>query len=308
MSKSAIFISYRREDCTGYAGRIEDALERAFGVGTVFRDMRDIAAGESFADVIKSGLTSARVVLVLIGPRWSGEGSDGTRRIDQQEDFVRLEVATALASECKVVPVLLSGAELPREEDLPESLRALTQRQALNLHEASWDADMARLIRALGLPSVRRRRALIVAASLLVLALAGAAAWYYKPALPPAQPAAALDDLIGTWQAQVGYGWGDTQQERFVFQRFAGEVTGTASFLEYPRGIEDFHIEDRHLRFLTHTTQSMNDEERELTHRYAAELNGDVLRFRLHTTGGFASYPPIEFSAHRVPAERAQAQ
>lgn len=303
MNKSAVFISYRRDDCTGYAGRLEDALEQALGHGAVFRDMRDIAAGESFADVIKSCLASARVVLVLIGPRWAGIAADGRKRIEDEKDFVRLEVATALESGCKVIPVLLSGVELPRKEELPEPLLPLRRRQALSLNEASWDADVARLIRALGLPTVRRRRLTIAAGTIALLAAGGVAAYLNKPAPPPPPVNPAVEtatQLIGAWEGPVRYGWGDQYDERFVFERFAGDVTGTASFLKYPRGIEELQVDADHLSFITHSGQSMNGEERQLTHRYTAELAGDELRIRMHTTGGFVSYPPLEIVARRV--------
>ncbi len=86
-----------------------------------------------------------------------------------------------------------------------------------------------------------------------------------------------------------------------MFQRFAGEVTGTAS-LKYPRGIEELKVEGDHLSFVTHTEQSMNGEERQLTHRYTAELTAGQLRVRMLTTGGFVSYPPLEFLAQRQAA------
>jgi hypothetical protein len=305
MSKSAIFISYRREDCTGYAGRLEDTLEGVFGTGTVFRDMRDIAAGESFSDVIESCLSTARVVLVLIGPRWMGARPDGTRRIDGERDFVRLEIATALESGCKVIPILVSGTSLPRAEDLPASLRPLTRRQSLSLHEASWDSDIKRLIRSLDFPSLRRRRLVMAGAGAALLAVGGAAAYLMKPPAPVDAALATAEGLIGIWQAQVRYAWGDAYEERFVFERFAGALTGTASFLEYPRGIEDLIIDGSYVSFATRTQQSMNDQERQLTHRYTAEFDGGVLRFRMHTTGGFGGDdPPLEFAARPVAAEQ----
>jgi hypothetical protein len=306
MSKSSVFISYRRDDCTGYAGRLEEALERVFGHGTVFRDMRDIAAGENFADAIKSCLSTARVVLVLIGPRWMGPTPEGGRRIDGDDDFVRLEVAAALASGRKVVPVLLSGARLPKTEDLPELLRGLTQRQSLNLNESTWDADIERLIRSLGLPSVRRKRLLIAGGALVLLTAAGFAAYLNRPAPPVDASAATAASLVGTWQGEVRYGWGDQYEERFVFERFAGNLTGTASFLKYPRGMEDLAIQGSSVSFVTRTMQSMSGQGRELTHHYAAELGGDLLHFRMHTTGGFVSHTPLQFAARRLTATQKQ--
>lgn len=312
MNKSAVFLSYRRDDCAGYAGRLEDALERTLGKGRVFRDIRDIGAGEHFAAVIHDSVAQARVTLVLIGPRWQGPLADGKRRIDDPDDFVRMEVAAALASGNKVIPVLLSGASLPQTDDLPEPLRALTRRQTLTLNEVSWESDLARLVESLGLPTRKHRRSLLIAAVML-LAAAGVAVVYRLKPEPVTPPAAAVDpivaltaqtgtQLIGIWESttDVTYGWGDHYPERFEFKAFAGNITGTASFLKYPRGIEELSIKGRNISFVTHSMQSMNEQDRQLTHSYSAELEGDVLRLRLHTTGGFTSAAPIEFSARRI--------
>jgi hypothetical protein len=312
MKKSAVFISYRRDDCPGYAGRLEDALERVYGKKRVFRDIRDIEAGEDFAKVIESGLASAGGTLALIGPRWAGVRADGQRRIDDAEDFVRLEVARALASDCKVIPVLLAGTTMPKVTELPEPLRELASLQALTLEEENWDADIQRLIEALDLPTRRAKHFIVGGAAVLVLAAAAVALYLHEtpsniPVVQPHTPPAPVDPsvetanrLVGTWEAPVRYGWGDTAQEQFVFKRFAGEITGTASFLKYPRGIESVTIKGSNLEFVTHTIQSMNDQDRELTHRYQAELDGDTLRIRMHTTGGFTSHQPLEFEAKRV--------
>lgn len=307
MSNSAVFISYRRDDCAGYAGRLESELERAVGKDRVFRDIRDIAAGENFADVIHASLAQARVTLVLIGPRWQGALADGKRRIDDPQDFVRMEVAAALASNNKVIPVLMAGAALPQTAELPEPLRGLTRRQTLTLNEASWDADVARLIDSLDLPTVTGRRMLM--AAFVILVIGAGLTWYLqKPEATPAIDAttaattATTAQLVGTWETttDVTYDWGDHYPERFEFKLFAGNVTGTASFLKYPRGIENVIVNGRNISFVTHSVESMNGQDRQLTHSYSAELDGDTLRLRLQTSGGFTSVKPIEFAARKT--------
>jgi len=302
-SANRIFISYRRDDAAGYAGRLEEALERRLGRGSVFRDVLDIPPGENFVAAIRARLASAQAVLVLIGPRWAGGEAPGQRRIDEEDDFVRLEVAVALDSGARVVPVLLPGAEMPAEADLPLPLVPLARRHALSLSDAHWDADIGGLADAIGLP---RQRSVwpwalggaAVAASLI------AAGW-----LKPWVPADPSSRLVGSWQAEVRYDWSAKHDERFEFMHHAGQLTGTATFLSYPRAIERLEFDGHNLRFETHTQQSMGTETREITHRYSGELHGqppdERLALRLQTIGSFDSNKPLEFEARRVPAAAA---
>ena len=146
-----IFLSYRRDDAAGYAGRLEEALERRLGAGTVFRDVADTAPGQDFTRVIDDGLATADAIVVLIGPRWAGPLPDGRRRLDDAGDFVRLEAEAALRHGARLVPVLLPGATMPDAASLPPSLQPLARRQALAFTEAHWAADVDRLVAALGL-------------------------------------------------------------------------------------------------------------------------------------------------------------
>jgi len=294
-----VFISYRRDDAAGYAGRLEEALEKRLGRGSVFRDVLDIPPGEDFVAAIRARLAGAQAVLVLIGPRWAGGEAPGPRRIDDASDFVRLEVAVALDGGARVVPVLLPGAAMPVEADLPVPLKPLARRHALSLSDAHWDADIGRLVDAVGLP---RRRSVWPWAlgGAAVAASAIAALCWLKPWVP-ADPSARL---LGSWQAEVRYGWGAKHDERFEFKRHAGQLTGTATFLSYPRAIEKLEVGGSNLRFETRTQQSMGNETRELTHRYSAELRGqppdERLALRMQTSGAFQGTPPLEFEARRV--------
>ncbi len=296
-----IFISYRRDDAVGYAGRLEESLERRLGRGSAFRDIGDIAPGEDFLHVIRARLAEAQAVLVLIGPRWVGAGGAGRRRLDDPGDFVRLEVQEALASGARVVPVLLPGAAMPAEDDLPPPLKPLARRNALVLSDAHWDADIARLLASVG-ASPRRAVWPWAAGGALAAAAAVAALCVLRP-----DPAADTDArLIGRWEADVRYDWGDRHTERFEFERHAGELTATASFLGHPRPVQALRVDGANLHFETRTRQSMGDDTREQTHAYAAELRGrppdEVLAFRMQTTGGFSSHRPLTFEARRVTA------
>lgn len=301
-----VFISYRRDDAAGYAGRLEEALEKRLGRGSVFRDVLDIAPGADFVHTIHERLAGAQSVLVLIGPRWTGGETPGSRRIDEAQDFVRLEVQAALDSGARVIPVLLGGARMPAEAELPEPLKPLARRNALSLSDANWNADVARLVAQVGggAPS-RRIWPWGLGAALLGAALV--AGWCALRPQPP--PAARTPDaggrLIGTWVAPVRYSWGATHDERFQFKRHAGQLTGTADFLGYPRAIDKLQIDGPNIHFQTYSQSSMGGESRQLTHSYAVELRGqppqEVLAIRMHSSGGFGSEKPLEFEARRAP-------
>ncbi len=306
-SANRVFISYRRDDAAGYAGRLEEALEKRLGRGSVFRDVLDIPPGEDFVAAIRARLEGAQTVLVLIGPRWAGGEAPGPRRIDNPGDFVRLEVAVALDSGARVVPVLLPGAEMPAAADLPEPLQALARRNALSLSDTNWAADIGRLAEAIGLPQRPGVWPWALSGALVAASVAAALCWL-KPWVP-VDPSARL---LGSWQAEVRYGWGAKHDERFEIKRHAGQLTGTATFLSYPRAIEKLELDGSNLRFETHTQQTMGSETRELTHRYSAELRGqppdERLALRMQTSGAFHNTPPLEFEARRAaPAVAASA-
>jgi hypothetical protein len=143
---SRIFISYRRDDAAGDAGRLADHLHRRFGADHVFLDIDTIGPGHDFVRVLRESLQQTAAVLVVIGPRWTSLlGADGTRRLDDPNDFVRLEVEAALGRDIPVVPVLVQGAPLPRKEDLPAALAGLATRQAAKLDHAEFHDDCERL-------------------------------------------------------------------------------------------------------------------------------------------------------------------
>jgi hypothetical protein len=141
-----IFISYRRDDAAGDAGRLADHLHRRFGASHVFLDIDTIDAGTDFVQVLQDSLQQTAAMLVVIGRHWTSLlGADGVRRLDDPNDFVRREVETALGRKIPVVPVLVQGAPLPRKEDLPEALAGLVTRQAAKLDHAEFHDDCERL-------------------------------------------------------------------------------------------------------------------------------------------------------------------
>jgi TIR domain len=146
----AIFISYRREDTEGHAGRLFRDLAERFGKELVFMDVAGIEPGRDFRRVIEQQVASCGVLLALIGKDWlTVPDAEGRRRLDDPIDFVRLETASALKRDIPVVPVLVHGARIPRPEQLPEDLRELAYRNSVELTHARWDSDVQVLIKAL---------------------------------------------------------------------------------------------------------------------------------------------------------------
>ena len=114
--RNKIFLSYRRGDTAGHVGRLHDELVRVFGAERVFMDVGGIVPGDDFIRALRAALAESCVVLVAMGPRWAGVANDATRRIDDPNDFVRLEVVTALADQnARVIPVLCEGAQMPAD-------------------------------------------------------------------------------------------------------------------------------------------------------------------------------------------------
>jgi hypothetical protein len=145
-----IFISYRREETAGEAGRLYDHLSDHFGADRVFMDVDSITIGTDFTKAIVEAVSGCNILLALIGRHWSAVTDvKGIRRIDYPQDFVRVEIETALQRDIRVVPVLVEGAGLPQAADLPSSLRPLVVRQALQLSHVGFRSEVSRLIAAI---------------------------------------------------------------------------------------------------------------------------------------------------------------
>jgi hypothetical protein len=146
----AIFISYRRDDTEGEAGRLYDDLTRQFGDDCVFMDVAGISPGIDFRKAIEDNVSSCGVLLAMIGPNWvSITTPDGRRRLDDPSDFVGLEIASALKRNVPVIPVLVHDARIPHPDQLPDNLKDLAYRNSVELSHARWNSDTALLITAL---------------------------------------------------------------------------------------------------------------------------------------------------------------
>ena len=131
---SKIFLSYRRQDSIGVAGRIYDRLRAHFGDNAIFMDIDSIPFGEDFREHIDAAVGQCDVVLVVIGTNWAGE-TGAHRRLDDPRDFVRIEIESALQRDIPVIPVLIDHARMPAEADLPPSLTRLTYRNAIDVDQ-----------------------------------------------------------------------------------------------------------------------------------------------------------------------------
>lgn len=149
MDRPAIFLSYRRDDAQAHAGRLFDWLARQFGRDRIFLDTDKIAPGDDFPRVLDERLAASDVVLAVVGPRWASiADAEGRRRLEQDDDFVRREIVGALARGKRVVPVLVGGARMPAEPDLPAPLRAFAARNAVAVGDASFERDFDVLVDA----------------------------------------------------------------------------------------------------------------------------------------------------------------
>ncbi len=143
---SSVFISYRRDDTAGHAGRLYDRLVQRFGEDRIFMDLQ-IEPGDDFVERIEQGVGSCEVLLVLVGRQWlTVEDSEGRRRLDDPNDFARLELAAALGRDVRIVPVLVGGARMPEADELPPELARFARRQALDLSDVRFSADFDRLV------------------------------------------------------------------------------------------------------------------------------------------------------------------
>ena len=172
-----VFVSYRRDDTAGRAGRLGDGLTTRLGAGNVFQDVGSIAPGVDFEAAILGALEATEATIVVIGPEWARlTGSDAIPRLREPGDYVRQEVAAALASGQPVVPVLVGGARLPEAAELPDELTPLLRRQAIALRDDTWHEDVDGLVRRLQAeiePPRRRRRPVWLAAVAAVAVVLG---------------------------------------------------------------------------------------------------------------------------------------
>jgi hypothetical protein len=182
-----IFINYRREESGHVAGRLHDSLAPKFGRNKLFMDVDNIPVGRDFEDYLNSQVAACDAMLAVIGPNWlTAKDETGQRQLDNPQDFVAIEIGAALARNIPVVPVLVDGARMPKASELPESLKPLARRQAVQVRHTNFNSDTETLVKrlreALGYDSPQRRRrmqATIGVAAIAVLFLLGLAGYKF---------------------------------------------------------------------------------------------------------------------------------
>ena len=311
-----IFLSYRRDDSAGFAGRLADALELEFGAGSVFRDVDDIRPGEDFIHAIESHIQQVGAVLVMIGPHWLANGAGHQRRLDEPGDFVRLEIEAALAAGKPVIPLLVGGATMPSTAVLGETITGLARRHAVVLSDSNWRGDVQHLVASLHLllPSIagvavkRTRRFALVATVVALLALVLAWAMHLGWQAPNTAPADSIAPSLqarrisGPWTARVKYDWGDEYDEIFEFSYEGEALQGSATYQTGRLGIEQVKLTGSSLSFITHSQEMLGSDApwKEVSHRYTGQFTATAIHFTLVSTGGYSIHPPIKFTAQRA--------
>ncbi|MGE5375230.1 MAG: toll/interleukin-1 receptor domain-containing protein [Bacteroidota bacterium] len=178
-----IFISYRRSDSAGYAGRLYDYLKNYFGDERIFFDVDTIRPGVNFELKIAAELDRSDAMLVMIGNQWlDSRDPQGNRRLEEAHDYVRYEIETALGKNIEIIPVLLQGTPMPSSGALPGSISDLSLRNAVRLNDDHWSSDcrfLAEILkntlevsRSLKEQKIRRYRIVVFSLSVLVALLA----------------------------------------------------------------------------------------------------------------------------------------
>ena len=295
-----IFISYRRADSIGHAGRLLDELQSRFGRDHVFMDLSGIDAGEDFGGKIDAAIRTCDALVAVIGDEWLSCVEAGIRRLERADDFVRIEIAAALQRGIPVVPVLVEGATMPPAAALPDPLKPLASRHALELSDARWSYDVERLAAALeklaGKSRLASRRRIVLSAAVATMAIV-AGLWVMRVV----NRDDAVPDVAGEWRAEVTYSWGAKYNEQFSLKLAGEDVVGTASFLGVPRGIVGGKVDGQNVAFETRTQEVLGDwnNPKDVVHRYRGTVGADGIAFVMQSDGA-TSNVPVEFVAKRL--------
>ena len=293
---ASIFISYRREDSGGHAGRLCDRLSARFGRDRVFMDIQDIRPGQNFAASIEETIATCDCVIAVIGPRWL---EAVRKRAQASDDFVRHEIEAALKRRVTVIPALVGGARMPAAADLPSGLAELSFLNAVEVRDERFDDDVAaletflantlRVTETPASPRARWTRYLPFAIPLLVMALA-IVGYFMRGAatrVPDDPPIAATPVIDGDWVAVMQKPGQRSFRIRLTFRR-AGESIG--GMVQYPTGdgtMHDVVLAGRRLTF--YTTHVPQFESSPATIRFQGDVSADQIQLMATDDGGVAT-------------------
>jgi hypothetical protein len=285
----SVFLSYRREDSAGYAGRLSEHLGSVFGPEHVFMDVQDIAPGQDFAEAIEKTISGCRALIAVIGPHWAAE----FRQRSGSDDYVLREVSIALRCKVTVIPVLVGGATMPSPAQLPEGIAALSRRQALEIRDAQFEEDTKVLVRALrqapGMSHAstrfgRRMLPWVLVAGTLAITAGGIVAWKRQPGL----------DINGVWIAEMQKPNQRPFRVRLELVNSAGRFTGAVAYPTGDATIGEGTLEGNRLTFsTTHVPQFASEP---ATIRWSGIIEGNQLRLTAADDNGVA-----RGLAHRSP-------
>lgn len=316
-----IFISYRRDDTSGYAGRLYDQIGSRVGADHVFMDVADIGPGSDFVEVIEKQVGTCDALLAIIGKNWLTAKDDQNQlRLGKAGDFVSTEIFAALKRNVEVIPVLVGGAKMPLERELPESLQPLARRQAVEVSDTHFARDVEDLIAALEkngghltLPRRTLRPALIAGVLLLVAVAAGVWKWQEwksrdnsstaqaatgdatkgDAAPPPSQSQLGTTaNISGKWKAVLSKN-GSTFNVLFTFEVSGDKLFGRVIYPTGEAGIQHGSIRDGRLSFTTRHTPQFADKEATIT--IDGRISGEELEIVMQDDDGSA-----KGVAHRV--------
>jgi hypothetical protein len=298
-----VFISYRREDTSGYAGRLYDQISARFGREHVFMDVTTIEPGNDFVEVIEQRVGACDALIALIGKNWLTSRDEQNRvRLGGSDDFVSVEISAALKRNVEVVPLLVGGAKMPLQQELPGSLQLLARHQAVEVSDAHFTRDVADLIQSLEGRADKskfgagKRIRFGLVATLLVLLLAaagiGVSTWQKgrhdrdnTPA-PVNPPKTAVDANVGgNWRAVL-------QKERVTYEAYFsfdvanGKLFGKAIYPTGEGGILNGTINGDKISFITKHVPDFSEEEASFT--VEGRLSGDEIQIWVQDKDGLS--------------------
>lgn len=290
-----IFISYRRDDTSGYAGRLYDQISAHFGDEHVFMDVADIEPGSDFVQVLEEKVGTCDALLALIGKNWLTSKDEQNRpRLGNPEDFVSAEIAAALKRNVEVIPVLVGGARMPEQRQLPPQLQFLGRRQAIEISDARFARDVQDLIAALERPAGRQagpsKRVGIAIACLVAALCLGTGLWFWQTTRRGvASPKA---DISGNWKA-VFRNQNTTYEVYFTFDVMGDKLLGRVIYPTGEAGIVNGVIHQGEFSFITRHVPQFADQQATIT--VEGRVSGDEIQVVTQGDSGYA-----KGVAHRV--------